>query len=518
MHSKQRHSFCMPGRTADLISALCAVFMLCVVPLLFHDAFFDINRFKVNAVLNVVPALCLIRAGISFYRRSTLSDIRRGVGAPSVCMLLFLVFCVIACARIGFPRYTLTGENGRYCGLLFLLSCGAAYYLISLGAFRLDAVVYLAILTGALVAGLGVLNTLGVDPLGFYANIKRGQEHVFLSTIGHFDFFGTFLILLFGLAAGYSVFAKKRSVRMLTRLAAAVMALGMSTARTDSAFLGLHLVCFAVTALSGGCHLHFARSLMLWAIGMISIPAMYMLLPMSPYGAAFSGLPLFLCESGAALIVSCAMALLSIIFYALHQRGVRVPGRNSVQKIFAAVFVAAVLALLLVIVFFSVFAQDAPLPAAASILRFNDVWGSLRGFVYIRSLRAYGDYSLAEKLFGRGLETTLSILTPYFDRPEMLTFGVFNDTHCQPLQMLLTCGAFGMLAFIAFYVSMLVTVIRRAGEDPLLCGAFCSLAGYLIILAINVTQPILISTYFAICAVAVCRIQTNRREENRHES
>lgn len=69
---------------------------------------------------------------------------------------------------------------------------GGAYYVI---AFRqIDG----RLLTGAMLicatlcAGLGVLNGAGIDPLGFYQGIKKGQETIFFSTIGNFDFFGTF--------------------------------------------------------------------------------------------------------------------------------------------------------------------------------------------------------------------------------------------------------------------------------------------------------------------------------------
>ena len=48
------------GRALERGSALlCAVLMLCVLPLLFHNAFFDINRIKVQAVCTAVPPLAL---------------------------------------------------------------------------------------------------------------------------------------------------------------------------------------------------------------------------------------------------------------------------------------------------------------------------------------------------------------------------------------------------------------------------------------------------------------------------
>ena len=157
---------------------------------------------------------------------------------------------------------------------------------------------------------------------------------------------------------------------------------------------------------------------------------------------------------------------------------------------------------------------------AASLLRFDDSWGSLRGFAWIRSLRAFADASVAQKFFGAGMELTLRVLTPYFDDPSMLRYGVFNDPHCQPLQMLLTCGLLGMTAFVLFYAAMLATLLRHAGHDPLLCGSFASVFAYSVVMLINVTQPILIATYFSICALGLSALRTRRLNSggNTHES
>ena len=117
------------------------------------------------------------------------------------------------------------------------------------------------------------------------------------------------------------------------------------------------------------------------------------------------------------------------------------------------------------------------------------------------------------------MELTLRVLTPYFDDPTMLRGGVFNDPHCQPLQMLLTCGVLGMTTFVLFYVSMLVTLLRHAGRDPLICGTFASVFAYSIVMLINVTQPILIATYFSVCALGLSGLRAQRFDSggNTHE-
>ena len=287
------------------------------------------------------------------------------------------------------------------------------------------------------------------------------------------------------------------------------MALGMCAARTESALAGMHLVCFAVAATTGGSFFAMARAALLWAMCFAALPMAQLLLSVSPYNPVFSGLPAILCKTYAAHVLAVVFLVLSLLFFLLGRRFFPVPGRRRTARLALFVFTALAVLMLAAVLWFSVADTQADIGEAAAFLRFNDDWGSVRGFAYRRSLRAFADYSPMEKLFGRGMETTLSTLRPYFDDPAMIAKagGVFNDPHCQLLQMLLTCGLFGMAAFLSFYAAMVRALVRHAGEDPLLVGLLGTLAGYLVVMLINVTQPILIATYFSLCGLALARIR-----------
>ena len=47
-------------RAPGAVAWMCAALMLCALPLLFHNGFFDINRFKVSVVCHAAP--CLLAA------------------------------------------------------------------------------------------------------------------------------------------------------------------------------------------------------------------------------------------------------------------------------------------------------------------------------------------------------------------------------------------------------------------------------------------------------------------------
>lgn len=484
--------------------------MLCVVPLLFRDAFFDINRIKVTAVCCAIPVFVLLlsAARLMDARRSKRSDEKTvcvPFGSCRLFMLLLMGACVLSCALAGFDRTVLDGSEGRYCGLIFMLCCGAAFFIISSCRSSLF-VAAAACVCAALIALLGVLNAMGIDPLGFYVRIRKGSEHVYLSTIGHFDFFGTYLVMLLPVSGAFWLFVDQKAYRYSGLICASAIMLGAAFSRTDSAFLGVNMACFMLLALSGNRLKRIAGALWLWSIAYISVSSVYPLIVYSPYYRNLYGLPQMLCETGISQSIALVMAAAAVVCSLLEKKGIAPPGRKHwLVGLLAVFFVFAALAVA-VFFYFSIMDTQTDLGAAESFLRFSDTWGSYRGFAYTRSIRAFCDFSWIQKLFGAGMERTLRVLTPYFDNPDMLVTGVFNDPHCQLLQMLLTCGLLGMAAFTAIYLSALAVFFRHTGEDPLLCGVLASLWSYSVVMLINVTQPILILTYFSIMALGISRL------------
>ncbi len=494
------------SRAVDALSTLCALFMLCVVPLLFHDAFFDINRVKVNAVLAAAPVFAGLTA-LCVLAHPHRKALFRGAGLPLALLGALLLACVLSCARTGFELTTLTGTAGRRCGLLFMLACGMAFAVIGLGRVNLRAFLLPAMLSAGACAALGVANAAGVDPLGFYARIQPGQERIFLSTIGNNDFFGAFMVMVFPISAAQFIFAEEKATRMLGLACAVTIALGAMAAHTDSALVSLHMACLMLTALSGGCLRRMARALLVWAAAFIALPVMSMALLKSPFEPNVTGAMEILFVFNVGEWMALLLLALAILCAWMHKRGKKAPSRKIVMRALLGAFAAAVLAVIAVIVYFSAVDTQKELGAAALLLRFNDRWGSSRGFVWMRALRAFADFDMMDKLFGAGMEQALRVLAPYFDDPARLAYGVFNDAHCQPLQMLLTCGLLGMAAFVTLYGGMLLWIARRAGEDPVLCAALASLFAYGLIMLLNVTQPILISTYFSMAALGVSRLR-----------
>ena len=290
---------------------------------------------------------------------------------------------------------------------------------------------------------------------------------------------------------------------------AILLILGMLVPRTDSAAAGMLLVCLTMLVLSCGNWVRMGCAAILSAVCLALIPAAQAVLNKNPYHPQMDGLLSLLMKTHAVHVLPVVLVVAAAVFTWLGRRGVRAPSRKAASRVVLIAAAVMLVGFICATVWFTVVKPEADLGELSAFLRFDDQWGNYRGFVYIRSLRAFADYSLADKLLGKGLGRALAALTPYFDDPDAIAQagGVFTDAHCQILQFLLTCGLFGASAFLAFYVSMLYTCAKAMGDDPILCGCFAALAGYLIVIAINVAQPILISTYFPLCGLAVSRMR-----------
>lgn len=493
-------------RLPSLVAAACAFFMLACVPLVFRNALFDINRIKVDVILAAAPVFALACA-LSFVIKRGRPALCTEAAVPCALLLCFALAAVISAARQGFDSSVLLGADGRQCGLYFLLSCVCVFFVIAVGGIKGNRIAACACVAASVVAVLGALNAVGIDPLGFYARMQKGQEHLFLSTIGNIDFFGCYLALMLPIAAGGCIHAASRHEACFYLLLSVCIMLGVAASRSDSAMLAVQLGMLVLLVLSGESWAQMAKVLFLWALSFSALPVMYSRFLTVRFFLPLSGIFLALCQkpfAWAAFFLLCALSGLCCLAHAKHRGG---PGVRRLALASAAALAAAAALLLGAMVYFTVYAPDAELGALSSFLRFDDHWGTRRGFVYRRCLRAFVGFSSMDRLFGQGVDRTRHILAPYFDDPAMLVYGTFNDAHCQVLQYLLTTGLIGAGSLAAFHVIMLVGLTRSSRRETRMSGFCAALYAYTPIALLNVSQPILIASYLSVCAVAVSGMQ-----------
>ena len=210
-------------------------------PLIFDDFFFNINRFKfgvfaVSAYAGLIVFLLLCAAR----RRALAGEIRQpfSLSAADWGMGAFAVLAAASTILSDDAFSALTGDEGRLCGLVFVLALAAMHVIVS-RAQNADAWAAGGLLiSGSLCALLGVLNFFKIDPFGFYPRLNQKSVDGFISTIGNVDFFSAFLCLFLPAA----VAAFMRGGRWVRRLSVFPILLGTGAviaARADGALIAL---------------------------------------------------------------------------------------------------------------------------------------------------------------------------------------------------------------------------------------------------------------------------------------
>lgn len=210
-------------------------------PLIFDDFFFNINRFKfgvfaVSAYAGLIVFLLLCAAR----RRALAGEIRQpfSLSAADWGMGAFAVLAAASTILSDDAFSALTGDEGRLCGLVFILALAAMHVIVS-RARNADAWAAGGLLiSGSLCALLGILNFFKIDPFGFYPRLNQKSIDGFISTIGNVDFFSAFLCLFLPAA----VAAFMRGGRWVRRLSVFPILLGTGAviaARADGALIAL---------------------------------------------------------------------------------------------------------------------------------------------------------------------------------------------------------------------------------------------------------------------------------------
>ncbi|MCI8742521.1 MAG: O-antigen ligase family protein, partial [Lachnospiraceae bacterium] len=145
-----------------------------------------------------------------------------------------------------------------------------------------------------------------------------------------------------------------------------------------------------------------------------------------------------------------------------------------------------------------------------SYLVFNDSWGTFRGYIWKQSVDLYCRLPLLHRIFGFGPDT-FGILTTDEIRFDMIqaTGQVFDNAHNEYLNLLVTIGPFGTVAYMVFVFGQILHMARKKNLAKHACMAGCCLAAacYSAQALVNLNIPIAAPILWLMLSVgaAVCR-------------
>ena len=434
---------------------LCAVFI--VLPLLLHDAYFDITHTKF-AAFSILSGAYILAAAPFALKKSTAFD------KTDIFALIFFALSALTSALNG----VWLGESCRYQGFLSAVIYGGAFILVRrFGSFGRNE--RFALLLGfALCAMIAIAEFFGLDIMGTVAATPESERMRFISTVGNISFFSAMCSLLLPVPAALYLRSEKTGQKAAYMLLCVLFLTAAMVSRAESAVLGALAAAVLFPALTPEEHLRGYPPLLcvlcLWA---------WIFSLLAPLGAyPLSRLTQTLCSPWVLLPICVLCAVLTFLSKNVDKG--KAVGVCRIYRVGLAALIGA--PAVFTVLANTVFPQKLT-GSAAEYFLFTDSWGTDRGLIWRKCLELYRGLPFVKKIFGAGAGS----IAAWDALHPMFSDAVTDSAHNEYLTYLITGGAVGLAAYLA----MLIAALRKGRGHVL---AVCA-AAYAVQAAVNIAQP-----------------------------
>jgi len=435
--------------------------------------------------------------------------------------LLVSIIGTLTSGRISHCFLGLTYSNtntGRNMGLLMILMLAVCYLVIS-RFFYSKKFVYYGIFIGiTIVVGLAVLNYHRIDPLGIfekYASQENVQQN-FTSTIGNKNYLSALVCVSLMFSFGMAISTKDLIMRVVAFVSTAIQFMGLLVATSDGGFLGFFAGMAVLLVVASR-----SKDKLMWyflglAIMMLSAKFLAIFKEDSKGYTSFSA---FFLESGIVYAVLLVSAAIFALLYWFSHKNAEFVLPSYLFYIVLGVISTAVAVIIGLFVYYSVIDTTTVIGKDdfRRFFRYDDHWGTHRGFFWNRTFKVFGDMNFFEKLFGAGPETYHFEFEPFFNELSIFTNGKegsTNSAHNVYLNYLITHGIVGLGAYLTFVGAAIVRAFKNAKENPLAYICLGVIVAYVAQDFVNISNPLNTSWLFAFIALSeACALRANKPEQ-----
>ena len=508
----------------NIITTIFLLYMGAVYPLIMHDRYFDITVTKYRAfsiaiciytVLMILAALVDVLDGIDKKKGAGRHDAvtgsfikRHNIMAVDIFMALFILANVMAFFMASDKTAAFTGEEGRRCGLQFMILAMFLYLCMARGCAvkRIVSIVFMAV--GSVVELIALCQYMGADFLKLREGLGVDIQSIYISTFGNIDIFGSFLCVLVPVAMGAYLgtsFTKSIAVKVTSLVTMVLGAAAAVITNANLVYIGIvaSLVIAFVWSAYRGCIVRFTDVCLALAFGVMVINIL--LDANGKVEAELDGISRMVSDKNIAIAVFAVLAVVRLVMIFISSKLDKIGGVKALITAVIIVIAGGIAGL--------VCGSD----HTGSLFSFDDSWGNYRGYVWRRLMESFREFNLPHKLFGYGNESVKEIMTSgYYDEMIDDIGVVYDNAHNEYLQYLVTTGFFGALAYVGLIVSAAVMLIRTAvssfKKDADTEGVFLALtlgiSGYASQAFVNLNQSLTTPYMFLMIAMAagVCRV------------
>ncbi len=444
------------------------------------------------------------------------------LSVTDIAFIAFFIFAAISTLLSEYKLHSLLGNDatfassGRDNGLLLLTAYVLMYFIVSRFYFYKEYVLAAFMVFGCIISGLAILNFFYIDPIGLYDGYSQSVIDDFCSTIGNKNLTSSYMCIFMPVAMMMFVVFKKMYMQVLCGVALAFAYCGLLVAGSNSGYIGFFVMLVVMLAI---CirYLHmlkrfiFALSIM-FASGLI---LRLFSLVMNDKCKGFEAIGQKLVYSNYVFIIIAVTGLLTVGLYALDKftNASQHWPKNTLMTIVIAISVCAVLYVLYLMYYYTFVDTTTDLGSLNRLLRFDERWGTHRGYYWIHGMEMFGDFGIADKLFGTGCDTFYYVLKPLF--PELIVKFNESSTNCahnEYINYLVTQGVLGLASYLTIIISTIVRAFKTSKTNVYVLVYLLPVITYCAQAVVNIYQPI--TTPFLFIFIALCEATSRNRQAN----
>ncbi len=487
------------------------ILMFTVFPLFFTSQFSKIRHDKYYVFLALSGVLIVVETIVLLMSLSEGNKKNPGekkwyeqLSVPDYAFGALIVVYVISTICSIAPLDAFTGEIGRNNGLLIFLVFFFVYIIISRW-YMFKEYVFVFLAGGSFaVYLLCILNFFYIDPLGMYRGYAAATVNDFTATIGNKNIMSAFCCLTIPLFVMLFMNSKNSVFRYIYLAVAGIGFASMLCADSESGFLGL-VPTLALILLYYSRNVSMLRKFFTAIVSMLIGAKVLIVFSLAVKGAekGFGTMQTIFIYDYKSLIAIAIAGAIALGLWFLEKKNSEFKIPKAVPAVLIGLYVVAFAGIVSLFVKYSFLDTESKLGGIMTFFRFNEKWGTHRGFMWIKSWEIFKTSGVKNMLIGWGPDTFYKAFAPYFtELSDKFNNSSTNCAHNEFLNYLITTGILGLGAYLTLFVSAIVRAVKTASKNPLAIVFIAPVVCYLFQSVVNIANPIVTPLLFIFLALS----------------
>lgn len=424
------------------------------------------------------------------------------LSVPDIAMLSFLFFAIISTIISEYKLDSLTGNMGRNNGLILIFLYVCVYFVIT-RFLNLRNYVFIGYLVfSSFVSLLTTLNYFYIDPLGLLEGYDKATINDFGSTIGNKNTIASFICLFLPIALMMFVVCKEKYMKILSGISIIFAFTGLLCADSSSGFLGLIIAIPVMAIISSRKYDH----LLFYFLGLTIMFASSKLLRLFSFilndkSKDFEDFSKFFIYDNKSYFLIIIPLVIFLLMLLLRNKVKDHYPKKAVIIILSTLFTISVLAAVFFFIYYTFIDTNSELGSLRKFFRFNEKWGTHRGFFWINGMKEFNNLDFFHKLFGTGPDTFYYLFSNHFEELKRFGDSSTNCIHNEYLNYLTTQGILGLLAYLTLLISVIVRAAKKIKNCPFIAVPVSAVICYCAQSFVNLYQPITTPVFMIFIAI-----------------